>query len=98
MAVTPDNQTLIVAESYANKLTAFDIADDGSLSQGRVWADLDGGVPDGICLDTENTVWYADVPTSVASAFAKVARCCRRSTLTARSFTTFRGAESRNCR
>ena len=62
MAVTPDNQTLIVAESYGNKLTAFDITDDGSLSDRRVWADLDGGVPDGICLDTENAVWYADVP------------------------------------
>jgi sugar lactone lactonase YvrE len=62
MAVTPDNQTLIAAESYGNKLTAFDITDDGSLSDRRVWADLDGGVPDGICLDTENAVWYADVP------------------------------------
>jgi sugar lactone lactonase YvrE len=62
MAVTPDNQTLIVAESYGNKLTAFDVAADGSLSDRRVWADLDGGVPDGICLDTENAVWYADVP------------------------------------
>jgi sugar lactone lactonase YvrE len=62
MLVTPDNSTLIVAESYANKLTAFDIAADGSLSKRRVWADLQGGVPDGICLDAENAVWYGDVP------------------------------------
>ncbi len=62
MAVTPDNSTLIVAESYANKLTAFDIAADGSLSHRRVWADLADGVPDGICLDAEGAVWYADVP------------------------------------
>ena len=62
MAVTPDNSTLIVAESYGNKLTAFDIADDGSLSNQRVWADLGDGVPDGICLDAENAVWYGDVP------------------------------------
>ncbi len=62
MAVTPDNSTLIVAESYAKRLTAFDIAADGSLSNRRVWADLDGGVPDGICLDAENAVWYGDVP------------------------------------
>jgi sugar lactone lactonase YvrE len=62
MAVTPDNQTLIVAESYGNKLTAFDIAADGGLSDGRVWADLGGGVPDGICLDAEGAVWYGDVP------------------------------------
>jgi sugar lactone lactonase YvrE len=62
MAVTPDNQRLIVAESYGNTLTAFDIAGDGSLSNRRVWAELDGGVPDGICLDAEGAVWYADVP------------------------------------
>jgi sugar lactone lactonase YvrE len=62
MAVTPDNATLIVAESYANRLTAFDIAADGGLSGRRVWADLDGGFPDGICLDADGAVWYADVP------------------------------------
>ncbi len=62
MVVTPDNSTLIVAESYANKLTAFDIAEDGGLSNRRVLADLGGGVPDGFCLDAEGAVWYADVP------------------------------------
>ena len=62
MAVTPDNQTLIVAESYARRLTAFDIEEDGSLSNRRVWADLGDGVPDGICLDAEGAVWYGDVP------------------------------------
>jgi sugar lactone lactonase YvrE len=62
MAVTPDNSTLIVAESYARKLTAFDIAADGSLSNKRVWASLGDGVPDGICLDAEGAVWYGDVP------------------------------------
>jgi sugar lactone lactonase YvrE len=62
MVVTPDNSTLIVAESYANRLTAFDIAPDGSLSNRRLWADLVGGFPDGICLDAENAIWYADVP------------------------------------
>jgi sugar lactone lactonase YvrE len=62
MVVTPDNSTLILAESYASRLTAFDIAADGSLSEGRVWAELGDGVPDGICLDIDNAVWYADVP------------------------------------
>jgi sugar lactone lactonase YvrE len=62
MAVTPDNMTLILAESYANRLTAFDIAADGGLSNRRVWADLGDGVPDGICLDADGAVWYADVP------------------------------------
>jgi len=50
------------AESYGNRLTAFDIAADGSLSNWRRWADLDDGVPDGICLDAEGAVWYGDVP------------------------------------
>ena len=48
MAVTPDNSTLIVAESYGGALTAYDIAADGGLTRRRVWADLDGAAPDGI--------------------------------------------------
>jgi sugar lactone lactonase YvrE len=62
MAVAPDNSTLICAESYGKRLTAFDIAADGNLSNQRVWADLGDGVPDGICMDAEGAVWYADVP------------------------------------
>jgi sugar lactone lactonase YvrE len=57
MAVTPDNKTLIVAESYSGALTAFDIAADGALSNRRVWAQLEGGGADGICLDAEGCVW-----------------------------------------
>jgi sugar lactone lactonase YvrE len=60
MVVTPDNATLIVAESYGNKLTAFDIAAGGSLSNGRLWAAVDDH-PDGICLDDEGAIWYGDV-------------------------------------
>ncbi len=62
MVVTPDGSTLIVADSYGKQLTAFDIASDGGLSNRRVWADLGDGVPDGICMDTEGAVWYANVP------------------------------------
>jgi sugar lactone lactonase YvrE len=62
MAITPDNSTLIIAESHGKRLTAFDIGADGTLSNRRVWADLHDGVPDGICIDADNTVWYADVP------------------------------------
>ena len=62
MAVTADNSTLIVAESYGKKLTAFGIEQDGALSNRRVWADLGDGVPDGICLDADGAAWYADVP------------------------------------
>jgi sugar lactone lactonase YvrE len=62
MAVTADNSTLIVAESHARHLTAFDMVADGSLANRRIWADLGDGVPDGICIDAEGSVWYADVP------------------------------------
>jgi sugar lactone lactonase YvrE len=62
MAVTGDNSTLIVADSYRHHLVAFDIGADGGLSGRRVWADLGEGTPDGICVDEQNAVWYADVP------------------------------------
>ncbi|MDQ3870900.1 MAG: SMP-30/gluconolactonase/LRE family protein [Chloroflexota bacterium] len=58
MVVTPDNATLIVAESFARRLTAFDIGADGSLSNRRLWADVTG---DGICIDAEAAVWTTDV-------------------------------------
>lgn len=58
--ITPDGRTLIVAESFGNRLTAFDVADDGSLSNRRVWADLGRRVPDGICLDADGAIWVAN--------------------------------------
>lgn len=62
MAVTADNLTLVVADSYRHQLVGFDIAADGSLSGRRVWADLGDAAPDGICLDSDGAAWYADVP------------------------------------
>ena len=52
--ITPDNKTLVVAESFASRLTAFDIAEDGALSNRRLWADGIG--PDGICLDEDGCI------------------------------------------
>jgi sugar lactone lactonase YvrE len=60
MAITPDGETLIVAESYRNRLTAYDVGSDGGLGNRRVWAETPGDHPDGICMDSE-AVWYADV-------------------------------------
>jgi sugar lactone lactonase YvrE len=68
MAITPDNATLTVAESYASRLTAFDIVADGGLANRRSWAEVPSSAPDGICLDADGAVWYADVPN----------RCCVR--------------------
>ena len=60
MAITPDGGTLIVAESYANRLTAYDIGADGGLGSRRVWAQTPGDHPDGICLDADGAVWAAE--------------------------------------
>ena len=57
--ITPDGQTLIVAETFGNRLTAFDIDSDGSLKNRRIWAELEGVFPDGICLDAEGAIWVA---------------------------------------
>ncbi|MBI3744217.1 MAG: SMP-30/gluconolactonase/LRE family protein [Chloroflexi bacterium] len=54
--VTPDGKTMIVGESRGKRLTAFDIQPDGSLTNRRVWAQLEV-VPDGICLDAEGCIW-----------------------------------------
>ena len=62
MAIAEGGSTLIVAESWARRLSAFDIARDGGLSNRRVWADLGDSPPDGICTDAEGAVWYGDVP------------------------------------
>jgi len=59
-AVTPDGRTLIVAETMGRRLTAFTIEDDGRLSDRRLFADLGRRAPDGIALDREGCVWFAD--------------------------------------
>ena len=58
--ITPDGRTLIVAETFGLRLTAFTIADDGTLHDRRIWADLGFRAPDGICLDAEGHVWVAN--------------------------------------
>ena len=62
MAITPDGDTLIVAESHGQRLTAYSIGSEGELGDRRVWANLGDGAPDGICLDEDGACWYADVP------------------------------------
>ena len=58
--ITADGRQLIVAESSASRLTAFEIDDEGALSGGRLYADLGARVADGICLDVDGAVWVAD--------------------------------------
>lgn len=61
MAITADGSTLVVAESHASRLTAYDIGDGGELHGRRTWAATPGDHPDGICLDADGAIWYADV-------------------------------------
>ena len=57
--ITPDGKTLIVAETFGQRLTAFDILPDGVLANRRVWAEMEGYYPDGICLDEAGGIWVA---------------------------------------
>jgi sugar lactone lactonase YvrE len=61
--ITPDGKTLIVGESFGARMTAFDIEPDGSLSNRRLWAQLEGAIPDGCCIDAECALWVASPPT-----------------------------------
>lgn len=69
--ITPDGRTLIVAETLAMRLTAFDIAPDGSLSNRRVWASVGQRAPDGICLDADGHVWIANAIAPECVLFAQ---------------------------
>lgn len=60
VAITPDGTTLLISETFAAQLTAFDVEPDGTLSRRRVWAALPGGTnPDGLCIDAAGDVWVA---------------------------------------
>ena len=58
--ISDDGRLLVVAETRASRLMAFDVGDDGALSNRRVWAQIEGMFPDGICLDAEGAIWVAD--------------------------------------
>jgi sugar lactone lactonase YvrE len=63
MVITPDGRTLVISESFAGRLSAFDIDPDGGLSNRRVFAD--GLGPDGICLDAEGAIWTSAADSSI---------------------------------
>jgi sugar lactone lactonase YvrE len=63
--ITPEGKTLIVGETLAGRMTAFDVAADGALSGRRLWAQLPPrAVPDGCCLDAEGAIWVASPTTN----------------------------------
>jgi sugar lactone lactonase YvrE len=94
--ISADHKTLIVGDSMANNLTAFDIGKDGSLSQCRVWADLGKGViPDGICLDAENAVWVTDSGSNNVIRVKEGGEVLEKITLSKRSYACMLGGADR---
>jgi len=69
--ITPDGRTLILAETFARQLTAFDIGADGGLSNRRVWASVGERAPDGICLDADGAIWVANALAPECVRFAE---------------------------
>ena len=78
MVITPDGKTMIVAETYAHRISAFAIDGDGGLSARRVFAEMPGCYPDGICLDAEGAIWVADARGHEASRVFEGGRIAQR--------------------
>jgi sugar lactone lactonase YvrE len=76
--ITPDGKTMIVAETYAHRISAFAIGADGGLGARRVFAEMPGCFPDGICLDAEGAVWVADARGHEASRVFEGGRVAQR--------------------
>jgi sugar lactone lactonase YvrE len=74
LCATASVVALIVAESRGNRLTAYDIGQDGNVANRRPWADTGDDHPDGICVEAEGAVCYADVGTGTACGCARAAR------------------------
>jgi sugar lactone lactonase YvrE len=93
--ITPDGRTMIVGETYAARLTAFDIAGDGSLSNRRLWAQLEKAVPDGICLDAEGAIWVASPNSGEVIRVLEGGEVTRRVKVQTQAFACMLGGEGR---
>ena len=100
--ITPDNKTLIVGETYAARLTAFDKSEDGSLSNRRIWADLkvnaeEGTVPlpDGMCIDEEGAIWVASPSTAEVIRVHEGGMISERISVQTNAFACMLGGEDR---
>jgi sugar lactone lactonase YvrE len=93
--ITPDGRTLIVAETLAGQLTAFDVDDEGGLSGRREWAALSRCAPDGICLDAEGRVWVANARAAECILVAEGGEIVARVTTSQNSFACMLGGTDR---
>jgi sugar lactone lactonase YvrE len=91
--ITPDGRTLIVGETMAFRLTAFDIAADGTLSNRRVWAQMDFVATDGMCLDDEGQIWLANALTNEVRRVAEGGACTATVTTSQTAFACMLGGE-----
>jgi sugar lactone lactonase YvrE len=71
LALTPDRRHVVVAESHAGRLTAFELLERGGLGERRTWAEVPGSAPDGIAMAADGTCWFADVPNRVVVRVAE---------------------------
>ncbi len=93
--ITPDGKTLIVAETLAGRLTAFDVGDRGELTGRREWATLSWCAPDGICLDADGNVWVANAITNECMLVAEGGDVIDRVTTSQTSFACMLGGDDR---
>jgi sugar lactone lactonase YvrE len=93
--ITPDGTVLIVGETTAGALTAFDITADGSLTNRRTWAQLEAAVPDGICLDADNGIWVASPVSNEALRVEEGGRVTDRIQVETQAFACMLGGEDR---
>ena len=93
--ITPDGRTLIVAETLAGQLTAFDIDEEGNLSGRRTWAELSWAAPDGICLDAEGRIWAANAITAECQLVAEGGEVVDRITTTQNCYACMLGGADR---
>ena len=93
--ITPEGKTLIVAETLAGRLTAFDIGDDGELTGRRVWASLPRCAPDGICLDADGNIWVANAIANECWLVAEAGDIVDRVTTSQNCFACMLGGEDR---
>lgn len=94
--ISPNNKTFVVAESFASRLAAFDIEDDGTLTNYRVWAELEKGVvPDGICLDSEGAIWVTNSGGNDVIRVKTGGEVAERLTVSARAYACMLGGPDR---
>jgi sugar lactone lactonase YvrE len=95
MVITPDGATLVVAETMASRLSAFDLSADGTLANRRVWARLRSASPDGICLDAGGQIWVANAVTNQCLRVAEGGEVSAVLTTTQRAYACMLGGEDR---